>query len=153
MKTTVKEHIYIVQNATPFQVYHNEDLIKEHHSFSKALVTRAEYVERLGLVECPGTPNYYYKPTEFGITAADENSIFVWSSAGEHNFSSMPEVTDDMIIVIANAKEPNITIYDVKNLCKEDLRRVIDKHCAFLSQGCNYRYKFVKRVGNCYFVN
>ena len=150
---TVKEHIYIVEATNSFQVYHNENLIKEHYSFGKALETRAKYVESLGLAECPQNRDYYYKPTEFGITAADENSIFVWSSYGANSFCEIPETTDDMILVITNAKEPNIAIYDVKNLCKEDLRRVIDRHCAFLSNGCSYRYKLVNRVGNCYFVN
>lgn len=93
------------------------------------------------------------KPKYVGITAADENSIFVWSSFGANSFCEIPETTDDMITVITNAKNPYITIYNVKNLCQEDLRRVIDKHCAFLSQGCSFRYKLVNRVGNCYFVN
>ena len=89
---------------------------------------------------------------EFGITAADEDSIFVWSSPFAKNFEEMPEVTDDMIVVVTNAQHTFITIYDVKGFSEHDIMRVIKRHCSYLCHGCNYTYKFIKKVGNCYFV-
>ena len=89
----------------------------------------------------------------FGITAADENSIFVWSSAFAKNFEEMPEVTDDMIVVVTNAHHPIITIYNVAGFTEDDIMSVIERHCSFICGGCNYTYKFIKKVGNCYFVN
>lgn len=93
------------------------------------------------------------KAKDFGITAADENSIFVWSSPFAKSFDEMPEVTDDMIVVITNAQHTYVTIYNVKDFSEEDIDRVIKRHCSYVTQGCNYGYKLIKRVGNCYFVN
>ena len=89
----------------------------------------------------------------FNLMAGEENSIFVWSSPFAKNFSEMPEVTDDMIVVITNAQHTYVTIYDVKGFSEHDIMRVVERHCSYVSRGCNYTYKFIKKVGNCYFVN
>ncbi len=99
------------------------------------------------------TDNINQEEKKFGITAADENSIFVWSSAFAKNFEEMPEVTDDMIVVVTNAQHTYVTIYNVKGFSEHDIMRVIKRHCSYICQGCNYTYKFIKKVGNCYFVN
>lgn len=89
----------------------------------------------------------------FSIIAGEENSIFVWSSFLAKNFEEMPDVTDDMIVVITNAHQPTVTIYNVKGFSEQDINRVIKRHCSYIGSGCNYTYKLIKKVGNCYFVN
>lgn len=89
----------------------------------------------------------------FGITAADENSIFVWSSIVAKNFEEMPEVTDDMIVVVTNAKDTTITLYNVKGFSEHDILEVVKRHCSYLCRGCNYTYRLIKKVGNCFFVD
>lgn len=96
---------------------------------------------------------YFEDEKQFSITAAGENSIFVWSSPFAKNFNEMPEITDDMIVVITNAQHTHVTIYDVKGFSDEDIMEAVKRHCSYISQGCNYKYKFIKKIGNCYFVN
>ncbi len=90
---------------------------------------------------------------KFSITAGGENSIFVWSSPFTYSFDEMPEVTDDMIVVITKAQNTYVTIYNVKGFSEQDIMRVIKRHCSYVCRGCNYTYKFIKKIGNCYFVN
>ena len=90
---------------------------------------------------------------KFSLKPGDNNSIFVWSSAFAKSFAEMPEVTNDMIVVITNAHHTHVTIYDVKGFNEEDIKSVIERHCSLLTIGCNYKYELIKRVGNCYFVN
>lgn len=87
------------------------------------------------------------------ITAGGENSIFVWGSAFSNSFVEMPDVTDDMIVVITNSHHPNISIYNVKGFTEEEIGIVIKYHFAYMASGCNYKYKLIKKTGNCYFIN
>lgn len=86
------------------------------------------------------------------ITAAGENSIFVWASTFTESFEKMPDVTDDMIVVITNSRHPRISIYNVKGFTEEEIGLVIKYHCTFMALGCNYKYKLIKTIGNCYFI-
>ena len=87
------------------------------------------------------------------LVAGQENSIFVWNSAFANNFNEMPQVNDDMIVVICNAHAPTITIYDTKGFSEEEILEVVKHHCSYVTSGCNYTYELVKKIGNCYFVN
>lgn len=90
---------------------------------------------------------------EFSLKAGDNNSIFVWSSAFAKSFAEMPEVINDMIVVITNAHHTHVTIYNVKGFSDEDIECVIERHCSLLTIGCSYKYELIKKIGNCYFVN
>ena len=89
----------------------------------------------------------------YSINKGDENTIFVWSSFGEKNFDSMPPVDDNMIVVITNASNPIISIYNTNGFNKEEIIETVKKHCTLMSLGCNYTYELKYVCGNTYFCN
>ena len=90
---------------------------------------------------------------EFSLQAGEDNSIFVWSSPFAKNFKEMPDVEEGMTVVITNARNPSVHIYDTRGFSKSDIQRVVEEHCRFVTRGCNYSYELIKKIGNCYFVN
>ena len=78
--------------------------------------------------------------------------LFVWSSF-TGRFEDIPEVTDDMIVIVTNSERKDITVYDVKGLTEEEINIVVRLHCADITSGCNYSYSIRKKIGNCYFCN
>ena len=90
---------------------------------------------------------------EFSLQAGDKNSIFVWSSPFQKSFKEMPEVNDDMTVIVTNAAHTYVHIYNTKGYTEEEIMEVVKAHCRFVCSGCNYKYELIKKVGNCYFVN
>lgn len=90
---------------------------------------------------------------KFSIMKDNENSIFIWSSHFAKSFNEMTELTNDMITVITNAHYPDITIYNVKDFTENEIMKVIKTHCSYLNFGNACNYKFIKKTGNCYFIN
>ena len=80
------------------------------------------------------------------------DEMFVWSSF-TGRFDDMPEVTDDMIVIVTNSERRDITIYDVKGLTDEEIYTVVEMHCADITRGLCYSYSLAKKVGNCYFCD
>jgi len=98
-------------------------------------------------------PEFDAAPREFSVVAGEKNSVFVWSSAYNKSFFNMPEVTDDMIVVITNAHTPTVVIFDASGMTEEEKVTVVKRHCSNITRGCNYRYEIVKKIGNTYFCN
>lgn len=90
---------------------------------------------------------------EFSLQVGDDNSIFVWSSPFAKNFKEMPDVEEGMTVVITNAHNPSVHIYDTRGFSERDIQRVVEEHCRYVTRGCNYSYELIKKIGNCYFVN
>lgn len=86
-----------------------------------------------------------------GINASDKNSAFVWSNYGEKNFENIPELTENMIVVITNCKNARIHVYDVSDMNKNEERALVTRHCTELTSGCDYTWKIVRHIGNTYF--
>jgi hypothetical protein len=80
------------------------------------------------------------------------DELFVWSSF-TGRFDDMPEVADDMIVIVTNSERKDITIYDVKGLTDDEINTVVELHCADITSGCCYSYSVRKKVGNCYFCD
>ena len=89
----------------------------------------------------------------FSLQAGKPNSIFVWSSPFAKNFSDMPDVEEGMSVVITNAQHTYVHIYDTRGFSESEKLEVVKAHCRFVTQGCNYSYELIKKIGNCYFVN
>ena len=89
----------------------------------------------------------------YSLINGEENTIFVWSSFMENSFSTMPQVDDNMIVVITNASNPIISIYNTNGFNEEEKMDVVNKHCNMMSIGCNYNYECIRVCGNTYFCN
>lgn len=81
------------------------------------------------------------------------DELFVWNSFNAESFSDMPHPTEDMIVVVANAANPHVAIYDCKGLNDEQRFEVARQHGIRITQGCNYHYNVVRRIGNTYLLN
>lgn len=79
--------------------------------------------------------------------------LFVWNSFGADAFSDMPHPTEDMIVCICNAANPHIAVYDCNGLNDEQRFDVARQHGIRITQGCNYHYNVVRRIGNTYFLD
>ena len=93
----------------------------------------------------------------------------VWSSYGEPNMDKLPEMSDELVLVI-NANRPVILVIKAIVTDEKNLVDLIDyrdkavepdpvKYGAIrkclndITNGCNYRYYIIRKYGNTYFCN
>jgi len=75
----------------------------------------------------------------YPLLAYEENTLFVWGSFNEKTFKGMPDVTEDMTIVVQNASNPFVIIYNTSGLTKQEKDDVVKQHCSMMANGCNFR--------------
>ena len=80
------------------------------------------------------------------------DEMFVWSSI-TNSFDDMPEVTDDMIVIVTNSDRIFIAVYNVEGLTDEEINDVIRLHCTYIASGCCDPCPVRKKIGNCYFCD
>lgn len=71
----------------------------------------------------------------------------------ENSFSTMPQVDGNMIVVVTNAKNPIVNIYNTNGFNEEEKMDVVKKHCSMMALGCDYTYECIRVCGNTYFCN
>lgn len=78
---------------------------------------------------------------------------FLWSSFNAKNFSEMPDAQGDVIVVVANAHNPSIAIFNAEGLSSDEKMELAKKQGVYLTSGSNYYYDVVRVIGNTYFLN
>lgn len=69
------------------------------------------------------------------------------------DFSQMPDLNEDCAILIINAHNPVVMIFDVKDLNEEEINELVECELRYITSGCNYRYQIIRKINNCYFCN
>ena len=96
------------------------------------------------------------RPVFFAITnstmgLSDIRKRFVWNSFNAKNWA-FPKVSDDMIVVIADASKPIVAIYDCTGLSEQEREEVARLHGIDITLGCTYTYHVEHKIGNTFFL-
>lgn len=77
----------------------------------------------------------------------------LFSSYDIKNFNQMPQINDNSIVVIVNAHQPYIVIFDTTGLNESEIVDLVKMELTYLTFGCSYKYKIIQKIGNCFFCN